>query len=156
VSSGDGDGFGTAFDFLRALWELNHALESSSRFMKKRLGVTGPERFFIRVVGQRPGVTPREIARTLRVHPSSITPLVKKLERRGLVARRAHATDGRSYTLHLTVRGERVNALRSGTIEAAVRKAIASSDPDDVATTAAMLVRVAQDLAATSAGVVSR
>jgi DNA-binding MarR family transcriptional regulator len=142
-----GQEFGGAFGFLRALWELNHALESASRSMKKQLGVTGPERLFVRVVGVRPGTTPLEVARTLRVHPSSVTALIKRLEKKQLVARGVNPADARSFHLYLTPEGQRVDALRERTIEAGVREAIAASDQDDVATASALLVTIAQHLA---------
>jgi MarR family transcriptional regulator, organic hydroperoxide resistance regulator len=136
-----------AFQFLRALWELNHALESASRSMKKQLGVTGPERLFVRVVGNQPGITPREIAGILRVDPSSVTLLIKRTEARRLVARGANPADGRSFHLYLTPAGQRVDALRAGTIEAVVGEGIAASSPAEVATASAILVNVARRLA---------
>lgn len=139
---------GTALDFLRALWELDHAMERASRSMQRRLGVTGPERLFLRIVGQRPGITPAAMAEVLRVHRSSITPLAQKLERRRLVSRQASATDGRSYQLRLTAAGRRIDARRAGTIEEIVRETIARAGAPDVETTAALLVRLARNLTA--------
>jgi len=139
--------FGVAFEFLRALWELNHALESASRTMKKRLGVTGPERLFIRIVGQQPGLTPREIARALRVHPSSVSVLIKRLESRCLIARGTNPSDARSFQLYLTPDGQRADALHVGTIEMVVREAVEAADPRHVHTAAKMLMAVAERLA---------
>jgi MarR family transcriptional regulator, organic hydroperoxide resistance regulator len=139
--------FGVAFQFLRSLWELNHSLESASRAMKKQFGVTGPERLFVRIVGKRPGITPREIAQILRVHPSTVTVVIKRVEARRLIARGVNPADARSFQLYLTPEGERINAMRAGTIEAVVRDAIGANDPADVATAAGILVDVAQRLA---------
>jgi DNA-binding MarR family transcriptional regulator len=137
---------GGTLELLRAIWELNHALESASRMMKRRLGVTGPERLFIRVVGSQPGITPRELAWILRVHPSSVTVLLKRLERRQLVARSANAADARSFHLYLTPDGERADAVRAGTIEAVVREAVEASPHRDVAVAARLLGAVAERL----------
>jgi hypothetical protein len=143
---GVGQEFGVAFGFLGALWELNHALESASRSMKKSLGVTGPERLFVRVVGVRPGITPRELARTLRVHPSSVTVLIKRMERRGLVARGVNPADARSFHLYLTPDGHRVDGFREGTIEAVVQEAITASNRHDVEKASDLLVTIARHL----------
>lgn len=137
---------GTEFQFLRALWELDHALESASRRMKATFGVTGRERLFIRILGQRPGITPGEVAQVLHVHPSSVTALLKRLERRRLVVRRSAAADARSYRLELTRAGERINAMRAGTIEAGVREALASADPSYVVAAMEILGGVAHRL----------
>lgn len=143
--------FGPALSFLRALWELNHSLESASRAMKRRLGVTGPERLFIRVVGQRPGITPAAIAEILHVDRSSVTPLLKRLEQRQLVAREPDPADGRSFHLSLTPLGSRIDAMDTGTIEAALSRIIAASPRREVEITAVTLVRVARQLSAKTA-----
>ncbi len=139
-------GLGSALTFLRALWGVNHAMERFSRSMQKRHGVTGPERLFIRVVGQKPGITPAELADVLQVHRSSITPLIKKLERRRLIVRSGNPDDARSFHLELTPGGRRIDALRDGTIEEVVRHSIASTAPEDVVITSAMLVNLARRL----------
>ncbi|HYG66263.1 MAG TPA: MarR family transcriptional regulator [Anaeromyxobacteraceae bacterium] len=136
------------FRFLRAIWELEHALESASRGMKKAFGVTGRERLFVRLVGQRPGVAPGELAEVLHVHPSSVTALVKRLERRRLVVRRPSATDGRSFGLALTPAGERIDAMRTGTIEAGVRHALSGAPARDVELASELVARVARRLEA--------
>jgi MarR family transcriptional regulator, organic hydroperoxide resistance regulator len=138
--------FGPEFQFLRALWEIDHALESASRNMKKTFGVTGRERLFIRIVGQRPGITPGEVAGMMHVHPSSVTAVLKRLERRRFVSRRAHAADARSYRLELTPTGERINAMKAGTIEAGVRQALARLSSSEVAAATDILTGVARRL----------
>ncbi|GEJ57133.1 MarR family winged helix-turn-helix transcriptional regulator [Anaeromyxobacter diazotrophicus] len=143
--------FGPALSFLRALWELNHTLESASRAMKRHLGVTGPERLFIRIVGQIPGITPAAVAEILHLDRSSVTPLLKRVERRRLVRRDRDAADGRSFHLTLTPAGERIDALQTGTIEAAVGAAIAATAARDVDVTARTLGHVAGRLRASAA-----
>jgi MarR family transcriptional regulator, organic hydroperoxide resistance regulator len=139
---------GGAFEFLRALWELNHALERASRSMRKRLGVTGPERLVIRLVGYEPGITPRALASALRLDRSSITVLIQRLERRRLLARTPNPDDARSVHLRLTPAGRRIDEVRSGTIEAVLRDAIGASAASDVAGTTRMLLRIAGRLTA--------
>jgi DNA-binding MarR family transcriptional regulator len=140
--------FAREFRFLQALWELDHALESASRRMKSRFGVTGRERLFIRIVGQRRGIAPREVAEVLHVHRSSVTAVLKRLERRRFVRRRLDAADARSHRLELTAAGERVNAMQEGTIEAVVRDALCSADRDAADAAASLLVGVAKRLLA--------
>jgi len=143
--------FGPALRFLRALWELNHSLESASRAMKRRLGVSGPERLFIRVVGLRPGLTPAAVAEILRVDRSSVTPVLKRLEQRRLVYRERDPLDRRSFHLSLTASGSRIDSMDTGTIEAAVAQIIAASPRREVETAAATLVGVARQLSARTA-----
>jgi DNA-binding MarR family transcriptional regulator len=117
---------GPVLSFMRSLWGVNHALESTSRRMKAHIGVTGPERMVLRLVGRYPGIAAGELARILRVHPSTLTGLLKRLARRGLLVRRSDASDARRALFTLTAKGERVDELRRGTVEAAVRSALQS------------------------------
>jgi DNA-binding MarR family transcriptional regulator len=120
---------GPVLDFLRALWALDHALQSASKRMEGRLGVTGPQRFVIRMIGRFPGISAGEVSDLLHVHPSTLTCVLKRLERRGLVVRRADPADARRALLELSAKGRRVDAIRLGTVEGAARKALASLPP---------------------------
>jgi len=123
---------GPVLSFMRALWGVNHGLESTSRRMKRSLGVTGPERMVIRLVGRYPAISAGELARILRVHPSTLTGLLKRLSRRGLVLRTADSSDARRALLTLTTKGAAVDKTRRGTVEAAVTAALESLPDRDV------------------------
>jgi DNA-binding MarR family transcriptional regulator len=120
---------GPVLEFMRTLWALDHALQSASKRMEARLGVTGPQRFVVRMIGRYPGISAGEVSRLLHVHPSTLTGVLKRLERRGLVARRVDPADGRRALLELTAKGRRVDATRTGTVEAAARRALARLAP---------------------------
>jgi MarR family transcriptional regulator, organic hydroperoxide resistance regulator len=123
---------GPVLSFMRSLWGVNHALESTSRRMKVRIGVTGPERMVLRLVGRYPGIAAGELARILRVHPSTLTGLLKRLVRRGLLVRKSDASDARRALFILAAKGETVDRLKRGTVEAAVRAALESLPDRDV------------------------
>jgi DNA-binding MarR family transcriptional regulator len=118
---------GSVLDFLRLLWALDHRLQTTSRRMGRTIGLTGPQRFVLRIVGRRPGISPGELAEILHVDPSTVTPHVKGLARRGFLARRRDRLDGRRAVLVLTGRGRRIDRLGSGTVEAAVRRLLAGT-----------------------------
>jgi DNA-binding MarR family transcriptional regulator len=130
---------GPVLSFMRALWGVNHGLESTSRRMKTRIGVTGPERMVIRLVGRYPAISAGELARILRVHPSTLTGLLKRLTRRGLLVRTADSTDARRALLALAPKGATVDKLRRGTVEAALTAALASLPDRDVRVAATVL-----------------
>lgn len=138
--------FARELQFLRALWELDHALESASRRMKKTLGVTGRERLIIRIVGEQPDVTPGELAEILHVHPSTVTVMLKRLVRKRLVLRRQDPGDARSSRLRLGSPGRAIDALQMGTIEAEVRAALAHAPQSQVLAAEELLVSVARRL----------
>ena len=121
----EGADLGPALEFLRLLWAVDHALQTASRRMARRIGVSGPQRVVLRIVGKRPGISPGEVAFLLHLHPSSVTPLVQELTSRRLLIRVRHASDGRRVMLWLTAPGRRIDRRSAGTVEAAVRRVLA-------------------------------
>lgn len=115
---------GEPLDFLRTIWALDHQLQTASRRMESQLGVTGPQRFVLRIVHLHPGITPGEVAKTLHVHPSTLTGVLQRLEKRRLLNRKSDAGDARRVHLQLTDAGSKVAAHTTGTIEDAVRVAL--------------------------------
>lgn len=137
---------GEALDFMKLLWRLDHALQKTSRRMAGSVGVTGPQRLALRVVGRFPGITPGETAAVLRLHPSTVTVVVKGLERVGLVERSEDPADRRRTRLHPTPAGRKVAGSSSGTVEEAVRRTLARVDPDDLAKAERVLTALALEL----------
>jgi MarR family transcriptional regulator, organic hydroperoxide resistance regulator len=133
---------GAVLEFMRSLWGVNHGLESRSSRMKAGLGISGPERMVVRIVGRYPGIAAGELARILRVHPSTITWSLKRLVKRGLIARTGDAADARRTLFTLTGKGAALDAVKQGTVEAAVRSALAATPDEDVKTTIAVLERL--------------
>ena len=52
-----------------------------------------------------PGITSRQLCATLNVLPPNLVGLIAALERRGLIERRPHPSDGRAMGVHLTPTG---------------------------------------------------
>ena len=129
------------------LWELYHHLHSTSKRMQARFGVTGPQRFAIRVLGLAPGLSAGELARTLHLHPSTLTGVLRRLEERGILRRTAHPRDGRRAVLRLTSHGRSKDGFRSGTVEHAVVAALAHTSPDDLAAARRVLRQLVVSLA---------
>jgi MarR family transcriptional regulator, organic hydroperoxide resistance regulator len=120
---------GPVLGFMRTLWALDHALQSASKRMEARLGVTAPQRLVLRIVGRFPGISAGELSEILHLHPSTLTGVLQRLGERKLVVRRADPADARRALLELTAKGRAVDALRTGTVEAAVRRALRRLSP---------------------------
>lgn len=134
--------------FMRVLWALVHTLQKASKRMGRDLGVTGPQRLVIRVVGLSPGISAGALARMLHVHPSTLTGVLKRLWKQGVISRAANPIDGRRAVLYLTPRGEGINAAMAGTVEAAVRAALRGVPHRDQARVRDVLAAVSQRLEA--------
>lgn len=112
--------------FMRALWGLDHGLQIASKRMESRLGITGPQRLVVRLVGHFPGISAGELAELQRLHPSTLTGVLRRLEERGILRRRSDPKDARRALLSLTPKGTRLNELKEGTVEQAVEEALAT------------------------------
>ena len=151
VSSGSGPTrsglpVGDAIDFLRLIWAVDHALQRRSKAMSATLGITGPQRLVIRIIGRFPSIHARQLADILHLHPSSLTALLKRLERRNLVRRWPDERDRRRWLLGLTRQGQALNRDTPGTIEAAVRRVLKTTTRDNIDGTRAVLSKLAREL----------
>ncbi|HEX7670951.1 MAG TPA: MarR family transcriptional regulator [Polyangiaceae bacterium] len=142
---------GEALEFMRVLWELDHALRRTSKSMKSILGVTGPQRLVIRMIGRFPGLAPGDLASLLHVDPSSLTGVLERLGRSGFVVRSSDPADGRRARLSLTPRGRALDRVRSGTVEAAVIRGIAAQPRSRIVGARRVLEAVTAELAVTRA-----
>jgi DNA-binding MarR family transcriptional regulator len=132
--------------FMQLLWAITHGLQTTSKRMTRDLGVTGPQRLVLRVIGLFPGASPGTLARVLHVHPSTLTGVLQRLASQGLLERTADPDDRRRSILRLTPRGARVNAMGRGTVEAAVRRALQQIAEPDRAATRRVLTALAEQL----------
>src|SRR4051794_19143728 len=107
---------GETLQFMQRMWELVHALAVRSKRMGKTLGVTGPQRLVIRVLGQLPDATASQISDILGLHPSTLTGVLSRLEREKLIQRRPDAVDRRRVRFRLTPGGRRIDRERKGTV----------------------------------------
>lgn len=146
-----GRSLGAVLDFMRLLWAVDHGLSTVSKRMLSRLGVTGPQRLVVRLVGRYPGISAGEIASLLHLHPSTLTGVLRRLVAQGLLVRSADRSDTRRALFRLSARGKTLDALRSGTVEAAVRGALAALPDGDLDRTRRVLAALADHLERASA-----
>lgn len=139
---------GPELEFLRVLWAVDHALQTRSKRMLVDVGVTGPQRLVLRIVGQRPGISAGELAGILHVHPSTLTGVLARLVAARLVVRRTDEADRRRALFELTPAGRRLESSFEGTVEGAVRRTLAARPPAAVAATTRTLELLASQLSA--------
>ena len=114
------------------------------------MGLTHPQYLVMLALWERAPLTQKEIGDLLSLEPATVSPLVKRLEAAGLVARERHPDDDRALQVTLTPRGAdlRAQALlvppqiieRLGMevaqlqeLHASLTRVIAASRPDDPA-----------------------
>jgi MarR family transcriptional regulator, organic hydroperoxide resistance regulator len=124
---------------MRLIWGISHALQATSKRMEAEMGITGPQRLAVRIVGRRPGVPAGELAEVLQLHPSTLTGVLRRLERRGVITRRPGERDRRQACLHLTNAGRAIDRRHAGTVEAAVRRVLSGLESGKIAATSEVL-----------------
>ena len=136
----------SVLDFMRLLWSIEHGLQRWSKQMEARLGITGPQRLVLRVVGKFPGLSAGELAQIVRLHPSTITGILKRLVARGLLDRERDPGDSRRARLRLKPRAVAYTRASSGTVEQAVTRALNRVGRSNVRAARKVLAEVAQQL----------
>ncbi len=91
--------------------------------------LTSPQVTVLTVVARQPGVTLKELSHEVSLAHSTVSGIVDRLEKRGLVERRADSADGRVSRIYpaAQVTGfiqDRVPVLGAGPLEAALRRAM--------------------------------
>lgn len=121
-------------DFLQALWALDHGLQATSKRMEREIGLTGPQRLVVRIVARNPGIGAGPLARTLHLHPSTLTGILRRLEGRRLLRRVSDPDDARRALFVVAPSALARLARRAGTVEAAVERLLRSEAPGRIAT----------------------
>lgn len=142
----DSSQLGQTLSFMRTLLGVGHALEARSKRMQARIGVTASQRLLLRIVGRYPGISAGELAQLMEVHASTVTGVLQRLERRRWITRRGHPSDRRRAMLELTSEGAKIDSLRTGTVEAALRRALARCSEEQVVAALEVLDAVSKEL----------
>lgn len=140
------DSLDPVLDFMRLLWSIEHGLQSTSKVMRTRLGITGPQRLVLKVVSRFPGLSAKEVADVVRLHPSTLTGVIQRLVKKRLLVRDRDPSDTRRMRLRTTARAAPFTRQSAGTVEAAVEKALATASASQLRSARRVLTVVAQAL----------
>ena len=118
-------------DPLFMVWLVARSTEDLMDAVLRPAGVTGDEFALYSVLAASPGITPSELSRWMAAPATSVSSYVKRLEARGHLVRKPHASDRRSYRIHLTAAGRRTHRAATalfGPVRARVIEALAGRD----------------------------
>lgn len=96
------------------LYAASRAVTAAYRPVLTELGLTYPQYLVLIVLWERESCTVRDIADTLRLDHGTLTPLLRRMEQSGLVARRRDHDDERFVVVSLAAQGAalRIHATR--------------------------------------------
>jgi DNA-binding MarR family transcriptional regulator len=89
-----------------------------------------------------------QLAAILHLHPSTLTGVLKRLQQRGFITRRADPRDHRRASFGLTAKGRALDVESEGTVETAVRGAFDELSATKLEVTAEVLGILTELLAA--------
>lgn len=116
----------------RAIWAVNHAAATASRWMFSRFGVTFRQHLILHVVAVRPGISYGRLARVLHLDPSSLTGVIALLIKRDCLSVRVDRRDRRRCRLQVKALGARIVKNSAGAIETAIQNVYAQASPLDM------------------------
>ncbi len=137
---------GEALEFLRLMWAIDHGLQRRSKRMAATLGVTGPQRLVVRIVGRSPGISAGQLARVLHLHPSTLTGILRRLEEKGLLLRERDPRDLRRVVLDLSAAGRRLDVETAGTVESVTKGILGDLPRKQVAAARGVLLALSDGL----------
>lgn len=128
-----------------AVYQANHAFTAAYRPLLEPLGLTYPQYLVLLLLWERDGLAVKEIGARLGLDSGTLTPLLKRLEGAGLVARARDTADERQVRITLTPKGRAMEAEA-----AAIFPALACRAGDDAAALRDRLLELAERLRPTA------
>jgi DNA-binding MarR family transcriptional regulator len=134
--------------------DMPYLLVDSSRLLRRAFdervrgsGATSPQARLLLTLERYPDQNQTFYADRLEIEPISLCRMVDRMEEAGLVERRADPTDRRARLLHLTVRSRAEIELIRSALAGLTETMLDGFDDAEQAQLAAMLARIAQNLA---------
>lgn len=95
-----------ADQILIALRRITRAIDLHSRQLVKQAGLTAPQLVVLHALRREGPLAPSTLARHVALSPATISSIVERLEKLGLVERYTRTADRRGREIHLTQKGE--------------------------------------------------
>ena len=90
------------------LYTLTRLITQAYRPLLEPLGLTYPKYLVMMVLWEQDNITVSDIVHRLRLDTNTLTPLLQRMEREGLVVRNHGLVDGRQTLVSLTKKGQRL------------------------------------------------
>ena len=95
-------------ELLIALRQVIRAIGLYSKKLSKETGLTSPQLLVLQAVAKHDDAMVKEVAETINLSSATITSILDRLEKRGLVTRTRSTTDKRKVGISLTVDGTEI------------------------------------------------
>lgn len=95
-------------EIMQSLRRIFKAIQNYSHEVSSRFGITGPQLWALKNISQSGSLSLRDLSSRMYLHPSTITGVVDRLEKKGYVARIRDKVDRRVICVQLTAGGKRL------------------------------------------------
>ena len=113
-------------DIVQTLRRLFRAIHEYSKAIHRRSGLSGPQLWALTLLEAQPGLSARELAAGMFVHPSTVTGIIKRLEGKGAIARSVNSADRRGVRLQVTPQGRRILSRTPPPVQVGLTRALAA------------------------------
>ncbi|SRR5579883_638574 len=121
----------TTTGILNSLRVLVHALQVGSRTAEEQAGITGAQLFVLENLEDAGSLSVNDLARLTHTHQSTVSVVISKLVKKGLVERVRSEKDARVQMISITKKGEqRLKSARRTVQDKLIRSVKQLSDAD--------------------------
>ncbi len=96
----------TISEIMQSLRRVIKAIHDYSRDVSNNFGITAPQLWALKTISQHGSLSQGELSEKMYLHPSTITGVVNRLEKKGYVERDRNQADRRVVKVRLTPKGK--------------------------------------------------
>jgi DNA-binding MarR family transcriptional regulator len=95
-------------EVMQSLRRIFKAIQDYSHEVSNKFGITGPQLWALKTISQNESLSLSELSKRMYLHPSTITGLIDRLEKKSYVERERDQKDRRVIYVQLTPKGRRI------------------------------------------------
>ncbi|WP_298442295.1 MarR family transcriptional regulator [uncultured Ferrimonas sp.] len=115
-----------------SLYRANHAMSRLFRPLLLQFDLTYPQYLMLLALWQQDGVKLKTLAQQTELEAATVTPILKRLEGKGLLERRSDPDDERAKLAYLTVAGHHLKAPLFAAREQLYQRIAPNGEPDHI------------------------
>jgi len=96
-------------EIMQSLRRIVKAIQDYSHEVSGKFGITGPQLWALKTISQNESMSLSDLSARMYLHPSTITGVIDRLEKKGYVTRNRDRVDRRVIYVQLTAEGRRLS-----------------------------------------------
>jgi MarR family transcriptional regulator, organic hydroperoxide resistance regulator len=132
-------------EIVQTLRRLFRAIHEYSKAIQKKSGLSGPQVWALTILKAQAGLSARELAARMFVHPSTVTGIVNRLVRKGAITRTIDNRDRRGVRLSATRLGGGILKTTPPPVQVGLTRALAALPPRRLRDLRTSLVKIARE-----------